>query len=184
MMNEMSGNEIVREADIAALRVITYPDPRLREACAAVDEEDDRVRRLAEKMFDLMFASRGVGLAAPQVGLAVRLFVASPSFEAEDRRVYVNPRIVAADGRQEEEEGCLSFPGVACKIKRFQTVTIEAVGLDGEPFAETLDGLASRIVQHEGDHLDGRLIVDRMGAVAKLANRRALRQLEEAFAGA
>ena len=140
--------------------------------------------RLAEKMFELMFQARGVGLAAPQVGLTVRLFVASPTYEPTDQRVYINPSILSADGTQEGEEGCLSFPGIVCNIKRANVVTIQATNLDGQVFQETGEGLAARIFQHESDHLDGRLLTDRMGTVARLANRRALRDLEEEFAEA
>jgi peptide deformylase len=125
-----------------------------------------------------------VGLAGPQVGVTVRIFVASPTFEESDRRVYVNPHIVALDGTQVGDEGCLSFPGVSCKIKRANAATIRALGLDGEEFEETGEELTARIFQHECDHLDGRLLVDRMGSVAKLANRRTLKELEDKFAAA
>ena len=177
----MSENAKIRAADPTSLEIIHYPDPRLREVSTPVDTVDDAVRRIAERMFELMFASRGVGLAAPQVGVTVRLFVASPSFDPSDRRVYVNPEIVSAEGSQEGEEGCLSFPGVTCKIKRANVVTIRAIGIDGEIFEETGEDLTARIFLHEMDHINGRLIVDRMGSVAKLANRRAIKELEEEF---
>jgi len=180
----MDGRAKIIQADVQSLGIVEYPDPRLEETCAPVDAVDDSVRALAERMLELMFASRGVGLAAPQVGVTVRLFVASPTFEPTDRRVYVNPQIIALDGTQLGDEGCLSFPGVSCKIKRANTATIRALGLDGEPFEETGEELTARIFQHECDHLDGRLLVDRMGSVAKLANRRALRELEEKYAAA
>ncbi len=129
-----------------------------------------------------MFSANGVGLAGPQVGVTVRLFVASPTLEVLDRRVYVNPRIVSAEGSQDSEEGCLSFPGITCHVKRHDKVVIRAMDPNGEPFEETSEGLAARIFQHEGDHLDGRLLVDRMGSVAKLARRQALKELEDAYA--
>jgi peptide deformylase len=109
--------------------------------------------------------------------------VASPTFETDDRRVYINPRIVSLDGNQDGEEGCLSFPGISSRIKRANLATIQALDADGEQFEETAEGLLARIYQHESDHLDGRLLVDRMGSVGKLANRRALKNLEEDFAG-
>ncbi len=180
----MGKNAKIKEVDIASLRVICYPDPRLREVCTPVDEVDDDVRRLVGRMFDLMFPASGVGLAAPQVGVTVRLFVASPTFDPDDRRVYINPRIISTEGSQDGDEGCLSFPGISCRIKRYNVATIRALGLDGEEFEETGDQLAARIFQHETDHLDGRLLVDRMGSVAKLANRRSLKELEEKFADA
>ncbi|HUS46803.1 MAG TPA: peptide deformylase [Phycisphaerae bacterium] len=180
----MKANAGIKQVDLSHLRVLHYPDPRLREVSAPVDEVDDDVRRLAERMFELMAAAPGVGLAASQVGVAVRLFVACPSGEPVDRRAYVNPRIVSAEGTQQEEEGCLSFPGITCKIRRFDVVTIRATGLDGKEFEETARQLAARVFQHEMDHLDGWLLVDRMGSLAKLTRRRALKDLEEKFAEA
>ncbi len=161
------------------LRIIHYPDPRLRQVSTPIgDATDPAVRALVERMFELMFASRGVGLAAPQVGVTVRLFIASPTFDTADRRIYINPLIVEAGGKQEGDEGCLSFPDIHCKVRRHNQVTIEALNLEGETFQETGEELTARIFEHESDHLDGRLLVDRMSSVAKLANRKALRQLE------
>jgi peptide deformylase len=172
----------VLDVDASGLVIVKYPDPRLRQTCAPLARVDDSVRAVLDRMFELMFAARGVGLAAPQVGLAVRLFVASPTFGPADRRVYVNPEIIASDAAQDGDEGCLSFPGITCKIKRKRIVTVRAMDRDGNLFEETGEDLPARIFQHEIDHLDGRLLVDRMGTVARLANRRTLRELEEAFA--
>ncbi len=179
---EMNASEIIQSVVVPDLRIIHYPDPRLRDACVPVDAVDERVRDLVERMFELMFEHRGVGLAAPQVGLNVRLFVASPSFDPADRCVYINPRIVGGEGKQEEEEGCLSLPGIYCKIKRFQTVTIEAADPEGRRFEETCSDFHARIVQHENDHLDGMLLTDRMSPVAKMGNRKLLKGLEDEFA--
>ena len=171
-------------ADLAALRVIRYPDPLLRETCTEVEAVDDNVRAMVERMFELMFTSSGVGLAGPQVGVTVRLLVASPTFEQTDRLCLINPRIVVADGWDEQEEGCLSFPGIYCKVRRRASITVESLDLDGNPSRQELEGFAARVVQHEMDHLDGQLLVDRMSQVAKLANRKALKQLEAEFTGA
>lgn len=170
-------------ADLAALRVIRYPDPRLREACSEVEAVDDDVRALAERMLELMFDFTGVGLAAPQVGVTVRLLVASPTFERTDRLCLINPRIVAEDGWDENEEGCLSFPSIYCKVKRRRDITVETLDLRGQLVRHELAGFAARVVQHEMDHLEGTLLVDRMSQVAKLANRKALKQLEAEFEG-
>jgi len=180
----MSGHEKIRTVDPATLGIVLYPDPRLREVCSPIETVDEAVRALAERMLELMFANRGVGLAGPQVGVTARLFVASPSFDPADRRVYVNPEIVAADGQQDDEEGCLSFPNLRCRVKRSRVATIRAQGLDGAWFEETGEDLTARIFEHETDHLDGRLLVDRMGQLAKLANRRLLRDLEDRYAAA
>ena len=177
----MDSSDKIRVAELASLQVIKYPDPRLGEVCGPVETIDEPLIRLVEGMWKLMLDSRGVGLAAPQVGVTVRLFAASPSFSPEDLKVYINPRIIEASGTVEEDEGCLSFPQIFTKVKRNATVTVEALDLEGNTFQETCGDLHSRIIQHEIDHLDGRLLIDRMGTVAKLANRRALKELEAQF---
>ncbi len=182
-MERMTGNEKISSADPASLRMIYYPDPRLKEVCSQVpDPADPAVQDLVERMFALMFKARGVGLAAPQVGVTVRLFVASPTAEPDNRHLYINPEIVSAEGAREDDEGCLSFPGIFCKVKRHEAVTIRAQGLDGEWFEQTGRDLHARILEHETDHLDGRLLVDRMGSVARLSNRKALQALQERYA--
>lgn len=180
----MTSIEKIAQVDVPSLHIIKYPDPRLKEVCTPLEKVDPAaLRPLIDKMFELMYAAKGVGLAANQVGLTVRLFVASPSFEQDDRRVYINPRILSVDGWEEHEEGCLSLPGANGKIKRHSTVTIEATDLDGNAFQETGTDLLARIFQHESDHLNGQLIMDKMGSVAKLANRRIFKDLEEGYDG-
>jgi peptide deformylase len=178
----MAGNDKLSGIDLAALRIIHYPDPRLREDCTPLEAVDESVRALAERMFELMFQAKGVGLAAPQVGVSVCMFVASPTYQDGDRRVYINPELITVEGEQDGDEGCLSFPGITARIKRANFAVIRAVNLAGETFEETGEELVARIFQHETDHIHGRLLLDRMGSVAKLANRRALRELEEEFA--
>lgn len=180
----MDGNGKLHDLDLSSTELVLYPDSVLREACTPVEKVDEQVRALVERMFEVMFSSRGVGLAAPQVGVTVRLFIASPTFRPDDRRVYINPEIVAVGGSQDGEEGCLSFPDISAKIRRYETATIRALNLAGEEFEESGHDLIARIYQHESDHLDGRLLVDRMGSLAKLAHRAALRELEETYRGA
>jgi peptide deformylase len=179
----MDSQEKIRQADLETLKIIHYPDPRLKEVATPVDAVDDDIRQLAAKMTDLMFAARGVGLAAPQVGVTVRLFLASPTFDRSDLHVYINPEIVSRNGSEEGEEGCLSFPDIYCKVKRARSILIRATNLEGEVFEQELDELHARICQHENDHLDGMLLADRMSTVAKLANRKALRNLEAEYVG-
>ena len=174
-------NEKWHNIDLPSLRILRYPDPRLREVCTPVGAVDEALRRLVDRMFELMFDVHGVGLAAPQVGVTANLFIACPTGEPTDRRVYVNPRITVLEGVQEGEEGCLSFPGIYSKIKRADLAILEALDLDGNAFEETGHDLLARVFQHETEHLAGRLLVDRMGTVSKLANRRALKELEEKF---
>ncbi len=177
----MDSNERIRSADPASLEIIHYPDPRLAEVCTPIAQVDRDVVALAERMFELMYEGNGVGLAAPQVGVAVRLFVTSPTFDEADRTVYVNPQIIAAEGSSEDEEGCLSVPGVRCNVKRAAVITVRALDLAGQTFDQTLEGLGARVIQHENDHIDGRTIVNHMGTVARMTSRRLLKDLEKKF---
>lgn len=184
-MNESEKDKAVTVLDVnpSSLAIIKYPDPRLQEVAEPLPGVDDNVRAIIDRMFELMFAARGVGLAAPQVALGVRLIVASPTFQQDDRRVFINPEIVDSDGTQDGEEGCLSLPGVNCKIKRKRVVTVRALDREGIVFEQTAEDLPARIIQHEIDHLDGKLLTDRMSTVAKLVSRRTLKELEAAYAG-
>lgn len=170
--------------DVDKLRIVYYPEPVLREVAQPVAEVSDAVRAVAERMVHLMHQAPGVGLAAPQVGLPWRMFVANPEGEEggpEQDRVYINPEIVAtAGGNTAREEGCLSLPEVTVEVVRPMQATIRAMGLDGEVFEESADDLLARIWQHEYDHLDGILIIDKMSPIDRMANKRALRALEGA----
>lgn len=166
----------------ADLRIILYPDPRLKKASAPVETFDENLKLLAARMFELMRAHRGVGLAAPQVGINTRMFVMNPSGEPQDDRVYVNPVLTEAEGEEEGEEGCLSLPGINIKVDRSKTLRMQARDLDGNPIDQVESGYVARIWQHEFDHLNGTLLTDRMGTVAKMANRRVLKELEEQYA--
>ena len=161
------------------LQIRIYPDPVLREPTHPVEQVDDQVRAVAARMLELMHEVRGVGLAAPQVGLSWRLFVANPTGEPGDDRVYINPRL-DEPGRQTEarDEGCLSIPGITAEVTRPTTVRVRARNLDNEPVELQAEGMLARIVQHEHDHLDGVLIIDRMTPMDRMANKRALRDLE------
>ena len=164
------------------LTIVKYPDPVLRKVCAEIDRFDGQLAAVAERMLDLMIRGQGVGLAAPQVGLLVRMFVCNPTGEPSDNAVYINPVLDDLEGTAEAEEGCLCLPGVIAPIKRAQRCVIRARNLDGVEIVESDEDLIARIWQHETDHLDGRLIVDRMGPAATLANRRSLKQLEDDYA--
>jgi len=170
--------ELPEGNELAGLKVVRYPDPILSRRAAEIERVDDGVRALARRMLEIMYANGGVGLAAPQVGVSARLFVANPAcHEGGQEQVYVNPRIVSREGSDVFEEGCLSVPGVNCKITRSAEATVRATGLDGGEFVTRADGLLARIFQHEIDHLDGVLIADRMSRVARLAHRRTLKEL-------
>jgi peptide deformylase len=161
------------------LTIIRYPDPRLRKVSVPVTAFTPELRELALRMVELMKEARGVGLAAPQVGQNIRLFVINPTGEAEDVRIYVNPILSEADGEEEGEEGCLSLPNITAKVWRSKFLRLNAQDLEGNPIEETADGYIARIWQHETDHLNGTLILDRMGPVARLACRRILKELQQ-----
>ena len=166
-------------------KVLCYPEPRLRAVAAPVPGITAEIRRLAEEMFGVMNGAHGIGLAAPQVGVGLRLFVASivPDGGQEPRKeAYVNPVIVARGGKVREEEGCLSFPDLFTPVERFEDVTVEYVALGGESRRVTAAGMHARVLQHEIDHLDGVLIIDRMSPAEKKRWAQLVAGLEEQFA--
>lgn len=140
------------------------------------------LKALAERMLELMHEGKGVGLAAPQVGVLIRLFVCNATGEPGDDLICVNPRLVELDGAEEKEEGCLSIPGVTVTMRRATDAVMEACDTDGNPCRKTGKDLVARIWQHETDHLDGRLITDNVSMTDEIANRRALKQLEADYA--
>lgn len=160
-----------------------YPTPVLMEKAQPVQEFTDDLRQLADRMVEIMIEAQGVGLAGPQAGVNLRIFIASIDGTAESAKVYINPDIQVEGPLDSVEEGCLSLPGVFGKIKRYTRCTITAYDLDGNQFTETAEGLQARIFQHEFDHLEGRMIKDRLGAAARLRARRRLKQLEDEYQG-
>ncbi len=167
--------------DPQSLAIVHYPATVLRDKARPIDRVDDHIRAVALRMIELMHRAPGVGLAAPQVGLAWRLFVANPTGEDGDDRIYINPELTLIPGSNAaREEGCLSIPGVTVEVIRPTQATIVATNLEGQRFEESADDLLARIWQHEFDHLEGVLIIDRMSPIDRMANKRALRELEEA----
>lgn len=159
-----------------------YPDPLLRKESDPVEAFDAELSRIVEGMFARMVASKGVGLAAPQVGLKKRILVLNPSGETADNLVLVNPTIVERFGPITlHEEGCLSFPGIYAEIRRPEACSVKAFDGMGNAIEQTYTGFVSRIIQHEYDHLEGVLLVDRMSPADKLANKAALEELVAKF---
>jgi peptide deformylase len=147
---------------LALAQIRQYPDPALRLRAQEVEDFDDDLRRLVERMTGLMTDASGIGLAATQVGVLRRLFVCHLGDEDEGRtEAFVNPTIVLGDERETDDEGCLSLQKVLVPVERAASLTLEAQGVDGEPVRLELTGLDARVVQHELDHLDGILIIDR-----------------------
>ncbi len=163
------------------LRIISYPDPRLRRVSVPVDNFGDKLGALVRRMFELMRESHGVGLAAAQVGHNVRLFIANPTQNPEDDRVYVNPVLFDAEGEETSQEGCLSLPNVNIDVVRAKSVKIRAQDASGKFIEQAEADYLARIWQHELDHLNGILLVDHMGPTAKMENRKILKELEEKY---
>lgn len=145
---------------MALLQILTYPDSRLRHKARPVDAVDAQIRQLAQDMAQTMYAANGIGLAATQVGVAQRVVVVDVSAERDQLQVLVNPRVQARDGNQMGEEGCLSVPEVFEQVERALRISVSYLDLDGEPRQMDADGLLAVCVQHEIDHLDGKLFVD------------------------
>ena len=166
--------------DVARLRILHYPAAPLRAVAEPIETIDDTVAAVAARMLDLMREADGAGLAAPQVGLSWRMFVT----KADDRRpdlVYVNPALGGLDAELAVcEEGCLSLPGITAEVRRHASATMTALDLQGSEFTLRDDGLVARVWQHEVDHLNGVLIIDKMTPMDRLANRKPLKELESA----
>lgn len=159
------------------MRIRLYPDPVLRERSVRVEAFDEDLARLAAEMTRLMLENRGLGLAAPQVGVLKRLVVVSPDGEPGREAVLINPEIIHSEGSERADEGCLSFPGIYVKVNRHARVVVRYQDVAGEAHEMEAEGLLARAIEHEVDHLDGWLLVDRMSQVQRMANRRRLREL-------
>lgn len=161
------------------LTIIHWPDPRLKKQSATISKFDSELKSLADRMLVLMREAKGVGLAAPQVGINQRLFVMNHTGEPGDDRVYVNPVLTLLDGEEEAEEGCLSLPDVHVNVIRALKVKLDAQDLAGHPISIERDGFEARVWQHETDHLLGVLLTDRMGFTDKMKNRKKLKAMED-----
>jgi len=165
--------------DIEKCKITHYPAQVLTKPSQPVEKIDDNIRRLVGKMTDIMVELKGVGFAAPQAGVPLRLFIISVDGSREKVRVYVNPTVKPEGSLVENEEGCLSVPGIFTKIKRYSQATVTATDLDGKTFTEQGDGLYARALQHEFDHIEGVTIVNRMTQTARIAHRKQLKKLLE-----
>ncbi len=166
------------------MEVVYYPDPVLRRGGKPIPAIDEQLRATASEMLEVMYRYRGVGLAAPQVGLELDLMVLNPSGDKKDKdeeMVLVNPKIVERKGSEFGEEGCLSFPGIYADVERNLEITVEYQDLEGETKKIHFDDFLARIIQHELDHLTGVLFVDRVSSVEKLRIRGKLQELEQKF---
>jgi len=144
--------------DINKFRITRFPAPVLGRPAKPIDQITDDIRRLADKMINIMLETKGVGLAGPQAGVDLQIFVVSIDGTRENAKVYINPQISPSGPLEENDEGCLSLPGIYTKIKRYKKCTVTATDLEGNEFTEEAEDLLARAFQHEFDHLQGRLI--------------------------
>src|SRR5258707_3238925 len=156
------------------LAILEYPDPRLRKTAKRVDSVDDELRNLVADLLEDMYAAKGVGLAATQVDIHRRVIVLDVSEERNQPMVFINPELLKAEGRGPGEEGCLSVPDVFDKVQRATHIRVRALGTDGEPFETDADGLLAVCIQHEMDHLEGKLFVDYLSELKRKLIRRRL----------
>ena len=168
--------------DIEKCRITHYPNAVLARRAQPIEKIDDNIRQLVEKMTEIMRANKGIGLAAPQAGVPLQLFIISLDTTSQNVRVYINPTVTpTTDELDSVEEGCLSVPGIYTKIRRYKRCKITATDLDGNEFTEEVDGLYARCLQHESDHINGITIADRMPATARIAHRKQLKKLAENY---
>jgi peptide deformylase len=159
---------------MALLTILEFPDPRLRTKAVAITQVDDAVRRLIDDMVETMYAANGVGLAATQVNVHQRLVVIDVSEERNQPRAFINPQITAREGVEVTEEGCLSVPGTYEEVERAERVTVRALDRDGMEFTTEADGLLAVCIQHELDHLEGKLFVDYLSELKRIRIRKKL----------
>ena len=170
---------------IDRLELVEFPHPALMRRARPLARIHDTIHDVVEQMFEIMYQAGGIGLAATQVALPYRLFIVNLEArpDAGEELVFINPSLSRPRGNAVQEEGCLSLPGLRMDVRRPEQIVVKAWSLEGEPFEEDLDGLLARVVQHEFDHLEGRLFTDRLPDAAALEARRSLDTFREVFAG-
>jgi peptide deformylase len=162
--------------------IVKFGDPVLEKPAAKVTDFDDELKKLVEDMFESMYAARGVGLAAPQIGVSRRVAVVDVTFKEDPnaKMVLINPEVIHKQGRHSQSEGCLSIPEFRENVSRAQVVTIRAQDLDGHIFEKTGDDLLARAFQHEIDHLNGKLYINHISAIKRDLIKRKIRKLVKA----
>jgi peptide deformylase len=152
---------------MAVLPILNHPDPRLRKKTPPVQKFDAALQKLIDDLFETMYAAPGVGLAANQVGVQLRLAVMDCSDEHDQPLVLINPEVLETSDRQEMEEGCLSVPDIRDKVQRYNKLKVRALDREGRPFELEAEGLMAQCVQHEIDHLDGKLYIDYLSSLKR-----------------
>jgi peptide deformylase len=158
------------------LAILEYPDPRLRAKAVPVTAVDDALRQLIDDMLETMYAARGIGLAASQVDVHLRLLVLDVSDTRDQPMVFINPEILEAEGRAPGEEGCLSLPGIYDNLERAERIRVRALDRNGQAFELGAEGMLAVCIQHEMDHLEGKLFVDYLSELKRQLIRRRLQK--------
>jgi peptide deformylase len=173
------------DAAIGQLELVEYPHPALRRVSRPILRIDEELRDAVRQMFEIMYAEQGVGLAANQVALPYRLFIVNTEGRPDtgEELVFINPQLSRPRGTAVQEEGCLSLPGVRMPVPRPERIRLKAYTLAGETIDTDLDGFLARVVQHEYDHIEGRLFIDRLSEASAIEADRALSGFREIFAG-
>jgi len=159
---------------MALLDILVYPDSRLRKKAQPVETVDNSVRELVNNMAETMYRAPGIGLAATQVNVTKRIVVIDHSEERNDLRVFINPTITAREGEVETEEGCLSVPGIVAPVTRSEKITVEATDIEGKNYEVKATGIFAICIQHEIDHLDGKVFVDYLTRLKRIRIRKQL----------
>lgn len=162
--------------------ILYLPDARLRDVAKPVVHFDEQLQTLIDDMFETMYDARGVGLAAPQIGVSLRLSVVDITGDKQNQMVIINPEIIASEGKQKFEEGCLSVPGAYDTVIRAEKVTVKALDRHGNPFEIKAEGLLAECLQHEIDHMNGKLFVDLLSPLKKAMARKKLEKFKRQHA--
>jgi len=166
--------------DLDTVKLTYYPAKILTVKAQDVEVFDDNLREFVDRMYDIMLEHSGVGLAAPQANVSLRLFLVSLDGTRENTRVFINPKLELTGPLECNEEGCLSFPNMYTKVKRYREVQVTAQDVHGQTFSGSAEGgLYCRCIQHEYDHIEGITLANRMGQAARIVHRRLLKKLEE-----
>lgn len=169
---------------MAVLEILEFPDPRLRTTATPVERVDDKTGTLIDDMFETMYAAPGIGLAATQINVHDRIIVIDISEDQSEPLVFINPEISVVDEELKEyDEGCLSVPGYYETVARPGAISVTALGRDGEPFTREIDGLLATCLQHEIDHLNGKLFVDYLSSLKRQRIRKKLEKDQRSRAG-
>ena len=164
---------------MAILNILHYPDPRLREKALPVEEVNSEIKQLVADMFETMYEAPGIGLAATQANIQKRIIVIDISENKSEPHCFINPEIVESNGTEEMEEGCLSVPGIYEKVQRAEHIKVRALDREGKSFEMEADGLLSICIQHEMDHLEGKLFVDYLSELKRQRIRKKIEKLRQ-----